>query len=1632
VSNGQIYTSTDSGVTWTARESSRDWSSVASSADGSKLVAGVNNGQLYTSEGPVPYNITIAANAGAQSNSTLVTSISPGPANESSQTVSFNVTNTNNALFTVQPAITSTGTLTYTPSPTAGGSADVTVVAQDNGGIANGGVDTSAAQTFRITITPVNNPPSVTFAQSTVTRLEDSGAYSAASFATFSPGPASESAQTLVGYTVTNNNNALFSAQPAINTSGTLTFTPAANAFGSATVTVVTQDNGGTANGGVDTSTTTFTIAITSVNDAPSFTSNSNVLGSSGFDLVAWGNNTYGQINVPANLGQVKTAAVGFYHTLVVKMDGTVAAWGYNGDTQCNVPAGLSGVVAVAAGQYHSLALKSDGTVVAWGSNANNQCNIPAGLNNVTGIAAGYVVSYAIKSDGTVVAWGNGNWGQLNIPAGLNGVVAVSSGQSHALALKSDGTLVGWGTNSVGSLNIPAGLSGVTAIASGSWDHNLAVKNDGTVAAWQRNDAGQCNVPAGLTGVVGVAAGFQHSVAVKSNGTVVVWGTNGSGQQNIPAGLSGVSRVYAGGDFTIALKGSPLNVAANAPQTLNSAVTSISPGPANESAQIVSFNVTNNNNALFTVQPAVSSTGTLTFTSSATTGTATITVVAQDDGGTANGGVNSSASQTFVITTTNAAPTNLALSPASIAENNAPGATVGTLTATDADAGQTQTFSLVTGTGDTDNAAFTIAGSSLKLTPSANFEAKSTYSLRVQTNDGAGGTFAKALTVTILDVNEAPADITLSASSIAENNAANATVGTLAATGDPEAGATHTFSLVSGEGDTDNASFTLIGTSLKLTPSADFETKSSYAIRLRATDNGAPAASLEKQFTISITNVNEAPTDITLTPASIAENNALGATVGTLAAADVDAGSTHTFTLVTGTGDTDNAAFTIAGSSLKLTPSANFEAKSLYSLRVQANDGAGGTFAKALTVTILDVNEAPTDIALSASSIAENNSANATVGTLSAPGDPDAGATHTFSLVAGTGSTDNAAFAITGSTLQLIPSADFETKSSYSLRVQADDGLGGVFAKALTVTVTDVNEAPTDIALSASSIVENNAENATVGSLSAIDADSGQTHSFSLVTGQGDTDNASFTITGSSLKLIPSADFETQSSYALRIRSTDNGDPAQSFEKAFTVTITDANDAPTNITLSATSIAENNAANAAVGTLSAIDADAGQTHLFSLVTGTGDTDNAAFTIASNVLLINAAADFETKSSYAIRIRATDDGSPAQSFEKAFTIAITDVNEAIITLSGNAQSITNGDLTPSSADHTDFGSTGIATGSVTRTFTIRNPGLNDLLLTGTPQVAISGPQAAEFTVTVAPAGTVTQGGGSTTFQVVFDPTATGLRSATLSITSNDPTNSPFTFAIQGTGLSSDADLASLTLGAGTLTPAFSASTTAYTAIVTNTTTSLTFNATAAHANATLGGSTSPLALNVGSNTLTLLVTAEDGVTTKTYTVAVTRQTPEQTSYDSGIGNWAVANGLPAGTSPNTDSDGDGLTNLAEFAFGTNPATGTTPSAGFTGTFANATLTTPGKPIAAFEPSPTGGVDNRALFTRRADSGSMGITYTVQFSATLGTWQSSTVTPTVLAAQNGVELVSVKFPASVGGKKARFMRIIVSAP
>ncbi len=127
--------------------------------------------------------------------------------------------------------------------------------------------------------------------------------------------------------------------------------------------------------------------------------------------------------------------------------------------------------------------------------------------------------------------------------------------------------------------------------------------------------------------------------------------------------------------------------------------------------------------------------------------------------------------------------------------------------------------------------------------------------------------------------------------------------------------------------------------------------------------------------------------------------------------------------------------------------------------------------------------------------------------------------------------------------------------------------------------------------------------------------------------------------------------------------------------------------------------------------------------------------------------------------------------------KAFSLCSEEVN-----LLGNAISISDGDLSPSTTDHTDFGAIAICGGSIVRSFAIQNTGSGSLFVTG---MNISGANAADFTVSVPPSTSV-NGGSSTTFQIAFSPTAMGVRNAMINFTTNDCNESAYNFAIRGIG------------------------------------------------------------------------------------------------------------------------------------------------------------------------------------------------------------------------------------------------------
>ena len=121
----------------------------------------------------------------------------------------------------------------------------------------------------------------------------------------------------------------------------------------------------------------------------------------------------------------------------------------------------------------------------------------------------------------------------------------------------------------------------------------------------------------------------------------------------------------------------------------------------------------------------------------------------------------------------------------------------------------------------------------------------------------------------------------------------------------------------------------------------------------------------------------------------------------------------------------------------------------------------GSRSVAVLSLVTFDVSQVPADIILSASTIAENSLENAVVGSFSTT-DPDSSDAHSYSLVAGAGGLDNAAFNISGNSLRASGTLDYESKNSYSVRVRSTDLGGNTFEKVFVISVTDVNETPSD------------------------------------------------------------------------------------------------------------------------------------------------------------------------------------------------------------------------------------------------------------------------------------------------------------------------------------------------------------------------------------------------------------------------------------------------------------------------------------------------------------------------------------------------------------------------------------------
>ncbi len=587
------------------------------------------------------------------------------------------------------------------------------------------------------------------------------------------------------------------------------------------------------------------------------------------------------------------------------------------------------------------------------------------------------------------------------------------------------------------------------------------------------------------------------------------------------------------------------------------------------------------------------------------------------------------ATQAVTVTITDVdedAPVFSSGSTASLAENAAVNAVVYNAQASDNNGAAGITYSL------SGAAAFSIdaASGAVSLNTGLDFEAQSRYDLVVTATDATGNVATQAVTVTITDVDEdAPVFSSGSTASLAENAAVNAVVYNAQAS-DNNGAAGITYSL-SGA-----AAFSIDAASgaVSLNTGLDFEAQSSYALVVTATD--ATGNQATQAVTVTVTDVDEdAPVFSSGSTASLAENAAVNAVVYNAQASDAGGGITYSLS--------GAAAFSIdaASGAVSLNTGLDFEAQSSYALVVTATDATGNQATQAVTVTITDVDEdAPVFSSGSTASLAENAAVNAVVYNAQAS-DNNGAAGITYSL------SGAAAFSIDAASgaVSLNTGLDFEAQSSYALVVTATDATGNVATQAVTVTVTDVDEAPTGLPTITGTVTQGATLTADASGIT--DADGLGAFSY-----QWQADGSAINgATGASFELTQEQVGDT---ITVTVSYTDGGGTDETLTSAASAAVTNTNDDPDGaVTISGTA-SEGETLTADTSAIS----DADGLGAFSYQ---WQADGSAINGATGTTFELTQA--QVGETITVKVSYTDGGNTAETLISAATATVTNTNDA---------------------------------------------------------------------------------------------------------------------------------------------------------------------------------------------------------------------------------------------------------------------------------------------------------------------------------------------------------------------------------
>ena len=290
---------------------------------------------------------------------------------------------------------------------------------------------------------------------------------------------------------------------------------------------------------------------------------------------------------------------------------------------------------------------------------------------------------------------------------------------------------------------------------------------------------------------------------------------------------------------------------------------------------------------------------------------------------------------------------------------------------------------------------------------------------------------------------------------------------------------------------------------------------------------------------------------------SVNEDALNNASLGTVSVSDADAGTTYSnWTIISGNADGVFAINSISGVITVVDNSKlDFETIQTYSLGISVSDGINTSLVESVIINVNDINdELPVVTASQSFSVNEDAINEASLGTVSAE-DSDAGTTYSnWTISSGNSDGVFAIDAMSGViTVADNSGLDFEMSSTYILGISVSDGFNASAVENVNITINNVNESPTAIHLSNTTLAENLAVGSQVGILTASDVDASESFTYTI------SENDNFKLAGNQLVSKVEFDYETKESYTFEVTVTDQGD--LSFTQSFTIQIIDVNEA---------------------------------------------------------------------------------------------------------------------------------------------------------------------------------------------------------------------------------------------------------------------------------------------------------------------------------------------------------------------------------------------------------------------------------------------------------------------------------------